>query len=542
MRAGAETRFEFVQAEAVFALQSAGKFDEALVVADAALNESDVAERAALLAAKASVLAAKGDVREALSVATAARESARLTRSPHAMAVAGLALALVLQLLDEHQHAIDIVSECDQIGRECGDELLRQRAKRLLANSYSELGRHEQAIAILKDVIDRQRIAGDVQPRQTNYARMNLLRAESRQIEAVADGSERSQCDMLDLYRRWRAFAEEMRAQSQVRLQAIALTHACRAAARTGDVQFALATLTASLPLQYSVGSRRSCADAEYQHGLMLYKLGQMEGAREALLRAVSLMEGGGPRSLSQAWDALCDVHEAMHAPVQALHALRQARQYERQLRDGEALVAATLVEQRALIERLSDEWSRLAAEDPLTGAANRRAFDRQLATMTDAVNADSRSGAGFALAFFDMDRFKQVNDSAGHGVGDIVLKRFSEILSTGRRGEDMVARLGGDEFAILFGGIRSEYVSGVVTSLVKRVREENWAAIDPSLNLTVSVGAVHTDELKAVDRTPTALLRVADERMYEAKRNGRDQAVTGGPGSASGGSVSRAA
>ena len=65
---------------------------------------------------------------------------------------------------------------------------------------------------------------------------MNLLRAESRQIEAAADGSERSQCDMLDLYRRWRAFAE-MRTQSQVRLQAIALTHACRAAARTGDIQ-----------------------------------------------------------------------------------------------------------------------------------------------------------------------------------------------------------------------------------------------------------------------------------------------------------------
>ena len=62
--------------------------------------------------------------------------------------------------------------------------------------------------------------------------------------------------------------------------------------------------------------------------------------------------------------------------------------------------MAATLAEQRVLIDRLSDEWSRLASEDPLTGVANRRAFDRQLAAMTDAVNGDSRAGAAFALAF----------------------------------------------------------------------------------------------------------------------------------------------
>ena len=430
-------------------------------------------------------------------------------------------------MLDEHGHAIDIASECAQIGRDCGDDSLRLRAQRLLANCYSALGRHEQAITILKEVIARLPAGGEAQAQQVFYARMNLLRAESRQLEASPfDGVQRQRA-FGDLYRRWCAFSEDMRARSQVRLQAIAIAYACRAAGETGDPAFALASLEVSLPLQYSVGLRRGCADAEYQYGTALFKLGRLVEARDALHRAISLMEGGGPRSLAQAWDALSGVHDALDSPSDALHALKQARHFERQLRDGEALVAATLVEQRTLLDRLSDEWSKLASEDPLTGVANRRAFDRRLQGLTQAASTDERSGAGFALAFFDLDRFKLVNDGAGHGVGDIVLKRFAGILSAGRRSDDLVARIGGDEFALLFGGIRAEHLRGVVDKLVQHVRAENWTAINSALQITVSAGAVHSDELDAEQRTPATILRVADERLYEAKRGGRDRAVT---------------
>jgi diguanylate cyclase (GGDEF)-like protein len=514
-------------AEEVIALQAAGRFAEALAVADSALPNCPPSERAALLAAKSVVLTATGDMRDALSVATAAREAARESGSQPAMADAGLSLALALQTLDEHRHAIDIASECDQIGRDCGDESLRLRAQRLLANSYSALGLHRQAITILEQVLARLAVTDpDPHSVQMNYARMNLLRAESRRLEDTTEGGSERQRAFRDVYARWHAFAEDMRMRKQIRLQAIALAHACRAASEAGDPAFALASLETSLPLQYSVGLRRSCADAECQYGIVLFRLGRLSEARAALSRALSIMEAGGPRPLSRAWEVLSEVEEALGSPAAALQALKQARHFERQLRDGEARVAATLVEQRALIDRLSDEWSRLASEDALTGVANRRAFDRHLQAAVDAANADERAGAQFALAFLDLDRFKSVNDQCGHGTGDVVLQRFSAILLSGRRGNDLVARIGGDEFAILFGGLSAAHVGSVVQKLVDAVRHENWVSIHPNLQLTVSAGVAVSSEVPRDDRTATALLRVADNRLYAAKRAGRDRAV----------------
>lgn len=520
-----------VRAEQVLALQSAGKFAEALAAANSALTNCSSGELAALLAAKSVVLVATGDTRDALAVATAAREAARVSGSQPAMADAGLSFALVLQTLDEHRHAIDIASDCDQIGRDCGDESLRLRAQRQLANSYSSLGRHQQAIAMLQDVIARLDESGGEPPRslQIHYARMNLLRAESRCLEQGTGNSKERQQSFLDLYRRWHAFAEDMRARNQVRLQAIALGYACSAAGEVGDAGFALAALEASLPLQYSMGLRRSCADVECQYGIILFKLGRLPDAREALLRAISLMESGGPRPLVRAWEALSSVYEALGSLAEALHALKQARHFEQQLSDGEALVAATLVEQRALIDRLSDEWSKLASEDALTGVANRRAFDRRLAAALETANTDDRAAAQFALAFLDLDQFKLVNDQCGHGIGDAVLKRFAAILTSGRRGDDLVARIGGDEFAILFSAISEEQVGGVVQTLVDNVRRENWPAIHDALHLTVSAGVACSSELPRGERSATAVLSLSDRRLYSAKRSGRDRVVTTG-------------
>ena len=155
------------------------------------------------------------------------------------------------------------------------------------------------------------------------------------------------------------------------------------------------------------------------------------------------------------------------------------------------------------------------AMTDPLTGLANRRAFEA--AAMARAgerseVEAD-------CIALFDIDRFKRVNDTYGHDIGDAVLCRFAEVLSKVVRGNDLVARIGGEEFVVLFPG------SSVPVALMicERIRREMAAAevavSGQIVRVTVSGGVALVSQA-GIERA----LKQADQALYAAKRGGRDQ------------------
>src|SRR4051794_30769603 len=95
-----------------------------------------------------------------------------------------------------------------------------------------------------------------------------------------------------------------------------------------------------------------------------------------------------------------------------------------------------------------------LALQDPLTGVANRRAFE---VAVRGEIARSRRSGARFAVLYLDLDGFKEVNDIHGHAAGDRMLRRVATGIDTSLRGEDLVARHGGDEFAILLPGASEE-------------------------------------------------------------------------------------
>jgi diguanylate cyclase (GGDEF)-like protein len=155
------------------------------------------------------------------------------------------------------------------------------------------------------------------------------------------------------------------------------------------------------------------------------------------------------------------------------------------------------------------EEMRFLADHDPLTRLLNRRALLHELGAAAEAGWTEP-----LALVFLDVDNFKEINDAYGHAVGDRVLTQFATLLAELVREEDRAFRVGGDEFALLLHGAGSLQAREIVSRIVAAVA----ANIDPLVRrLSASFGVATSG---GVDE-PEALLRVADEAMYQAKRSG---------------------
>nr|WP_263635179.1 diguanylate cyclase [Janthinobacterium lividum] len=157
------------------------------------------------------------------------------------------------------------------------------------------------------------------------------------------------------------------------------------------------------------------------------------------------------------------------------------------------------------------------AATDTLTGIANRRRFDEQLAQSMQRTRA---ARAPMALAYLDIDRFKAINDSLGHKAGDEVLKEFAARLVRSVRASDLVARLAGDEFVIILEGVNgAAEVRQVGAKIIDAIRQPFALASGP-FPVTTSIGIAIFREGAL---TPAQLLDLADQALYAAKGQGRD-------------------
>jgi diguanylate cyclase (GGDEF)-like protein/PAS domain S-box-containing protein len=202
--------------------------------------------------------------------------------------------------------------------------------------------------------------------------------------------------------------------------------------------------------------------------------------------------EGGIP---SRAVGFVSDITDAMHG--------------ERELRDANRALES---------ERLS--LARKILEDPLTGIANRRQLDDELARMCAQAN---ESGEPLCIGMVDVDRFKQFNDRHGHLDGDTALRRIASALQSVARQSDCIARYGGDEFTFLLPGtgdpkpFLERFVAAVAALAIPH-------ADSPTGRLTVSCGAVAP--VGGAPLSPQRLLQLGDEALYEAKQAGRDRFV----------------
>jgi diguanylate cyclase (GGDEF)-like protein len=127
-----------------------------------------------------------------------------------------------------------------------------------------------------------------------------------------------------------------------------------------------------------------------------------------------------------------------------------------------------------------------------------------------------------------DVDRFKLINDRHGHLVGDAVLRRLGEVLSQGRRREDLVARIGGEEFVIALPGVDRAGAERVAARVLEAARHIKVDVNGRAVGITLSAGIAQLDSGDDQQR----ILARADAALYEAKRGGRDR-IEGSPGSA---------
>jgi two-component system cell cycle response regulator len=158
-----------------------------------------------------------------------------------------------------------------------------------------------------------------------------------------------------------------------------------------------------------------------------------------------------------------------------------------------------------------------LALNDPLTGLANRRLLSDR---MSMALVHARRNSSAMAVVYLDLDGFKQINDTLGHGVGDILLKMVAERLVATVRAEDTVARLGGDEFIIALWHVSGiDYAASVASRAIEAVSQP-YAIEGNTVSITVSAGvSIYPDHGEDAD----TLMKSADLALYEAKAAGRN-------------------
>jgi diguanylate cyclase (GGDEF)-like protein len=170
-------------------------------------------------------------------------------------------------------------------------------------------------------------------------------------------------------------------------------------------------------------------------------------------------------------------------------------------------------------LERANRIIERLATTDALTGVYNRHHINNILLQQLELL---SRYGCPLSIAILDLDHFKAINDQFGHNVGDEVLKTFCKIARESLRKSDWFGRWGGEEFICIMPHTTVENAHIPMNRIRQAFKSAQIASLPSGYQHTVSIGIA---EAKLSDTVDSVIAR-ADERLYQAKRNGRDTIV----------------
>ncbi|TMQ02155.1 MAG: diguanylate cyclase [Deltaproteobacteria bacterium] len=226
------------------------------------------------------------------------------------------------------------------------------------------------------------------------------------------------------------------------------------------------------------------------------------------------LLDNGTRLEAASRLSDLVKMRAAITAEVHGLRTAIAERQVEEQTQ-AQAL--------RREVEQLRQNVARAQTEartDPLTGAANRAAFDEELARRCELAAAGRE---GFALVFADIDHFKRINDSYGHPVGDRVLTAFVEFLRARIRRSDTLARYGGEEFGVILPGAALRPALRKARRMNEELARSDWAVdLATKLKFTASMGVAAWQPGEGA----SGLVERVDRALYRAKHEGRNRVV----------------
>lgn len=201
------------------------------------------------------------------------------------------------------------------------------------------------------------------------------------------------------------------------------------------------------------------------------------------------------------------EINPIVRADIRVFNTARQ---------DEFGMLSRTLYRIALRREQFEQELQRLATTDPLTGIHNRRSFDTHLGA---AIARSSRTDKRLGVALLDIDKFKEINDTLGHGAGDEVLIELCKRLAAAVRQTDVVARLAGDEFVIIFENLAASSEAIRLGEKIGYAMREPFYLSSGPLEVSLSIGIAVTASSNA---TATDIMRAADAALYRVKESGR--------------------
>ena len=182
----------------------------------------------------------------------------------------------------------------------------------------------------------------------------------------------------------------------------------------------------------------------------------------------------------------------------------------------GEVVEVEGIARDITYIIKTQNELNYLAQHDALTGISNRLKLYTE---MEDIISRSKREENKFAVLFFDLDHFKNINDTLGHDVGDLLLQQVVSRIKPNIRDEDLFSRLGGDEFVIVLTRVGEHHLSRVINKVLELLRQE-YDIAGHILRISCSMGiSLYPNN----GNDTTTLMKNADIAMYKAKKRGRD-------------------
>ena len=441
--------------------------------------------------------------------------------------------AMPLNELGMHEEALEVLARGREIAQRLGDRELLYWVHNRTGVVHGSMGRYDlstgylmKALTMVEGMDDEARFCILNNVGDNAVYEVSRLRAEGDR--ATADETLRSALGYVaEALRLAREAANPFR-------EGICLDNFGMLRALGGDFEAADRMIEDARAIAVIHGYR-SLESAALQHQARVRLMrGDCARAIDGLLEALDRAMAAGEtpmameihRELSGAYERVGDFasalrqYRAYHALERAAHndvAAARARMAVHQFELDNARLEAELARVRsAELEAANLSWQRQATEDALTGLPNRRQAEQRLPEM-------AATGA-LCVAIADVDHFKGVNDRFGHFVGDEVLRRIAMVLRDNVRDTDLVARLGGEEFLIGLESTDPADAAARCEVLRAQVAAYPWADLEPGLELTVSFGVAAVPSPAGL---PAAMTR-ADQRLYEAKRAGRNRVEAG--------------